>query len=66
MEREKINTIQETGKILKLHSVISIIIFIIGFFIIINNGESEAGKYMFFGGIIYYMITKIKIWWNHK
>lgn len=72
-----VTTVQETGKRLKVHIMLSLAIFFIGiisaavsFSAAQNNaGEIEASPYpglMIFVGAIWYVITRFRIWWHHK
>ena len=68
-------TTQETSKKLKLHTIISAIMFWIGIFGSYFVMKSHSTEYpintLFFFyllaiGSIWYLYTKIKIWWHHK
>jgi uncharacterized C2H2 Zn-finger protein len=71
--KEKPTTIELTGKKLKLQKVLSVLCIIIGFiwvYLSINKNEhSEPSKLSFWVvaiGIVWYIITKIRIWWEHR
>ena len=69
VDKERIHTIQETGKSLKVYKLISIISAVIGFIMLIKtSGENPSGigALMFFGGVALYIITSFRVWWNHK
>ncbi len=70
-----IKTVQETSKKLKLQILISSIMFWVGIiwlFIEINNvkingGEpSQTPNFLLLIGIIWYVVTKVRVWWHHK
>jgi hypothetical protein len=69
---DKITTIQETSKTLKEHIVHSVIIIIGGilFFIIgavtYRQAMIPIGLILFLIGAIWFIATKINIWWHHK
>ena len=69
---DALTTIQGTHKKLKLQSVISTVLFIIGLFgsIIVSQslkpGESSIFFLILAVGIIWHVTTKIRIWWNHN
>ncbi|MCP5017616.1 MAG: hypothetical protein GY938_20445 [Ketobacter sp.] len=63
-------TIQETSKRFKLQILISILLMAFGF--LIGMGEAQMGNDSStpFGvaafGLLWYVVTKFRIWWNHK
>ena len=65
-------TIQETSKKLKVHILISAFIFWIGVGLMIGGVNILDTNIVIFSiliiaiGFIYYIVTKIRIWWNHK
>lgn len=70
-----LTTTQGTSKRLKLHSLLSSVIFIIGFlgtfFQLQNNDPGNEGAspiwfLMLVAGIIWFTTTKIRIWWLHR
>lgn len=59
-------TIQLTSKKLKLHGLLAGLCIIGGFFgagISPENGAISAGILLV--GMVWYVVTKIRIWWNH-
>lgn len=60
-------TIQETGKRLKLHTLLSVILMLTSIAIAITD-ESFIGYGVIglFVGIVWYLITRFRIWWNHN
>ena len=64
-----VQTIEQTGKSLKLQKVISIIMALVGAGLI---GSEKGGMQMVLGwamldiGILWFIVIKIAIWWNHK
>lgn len=72
IEESYIQTIEETGKSLKLQKVLSIIMMIIGGVMIGNGMENKVFGIELTGwallqiGLVWFIITKIRIWWNHK
>lgn len=72
-----LTTTQETSKKFKLHSLISLLSIFLGFALsMILMGEpgektepSMMGLIpgiMIIGGIIWFIVTKFRIWWHHK
>lgn len=65
-----VKTIQETGKKLKLHTLISLAIICAGVVMMIANNEGPEGRatplLLIVLGFIWYFITRIRIWWHHK
>lgn len=74
-----IHTIQETSKKLKIHVIYASVIIVMGvigtfgYLLLMNiNGKGEPDGLIFipitffFIGAIYYVITKLRIWWHHK
>jgi len=65
-------TIEFTSKKLKAHRIISITVMIISFLLAgmwkQNNNEILANVSMgiFFTALIWFGITKIRVWWNHS
>ena len=67
-------TIQETSKKLKFHIIISAILFWGGLIMLFGNIDSvKAGESMsllpsfaMMAGLIWYFVTRIRIWWHHK
>ena len=70
-----LTTVQETSKKLKIQIVIASIIFWIGVVWLIggvvsaNQGGGEPSSMaglLLFVGIVWYMVTRFRIWWHHK
>ena len=65
-----LSTIQETSKKFKLHTVLSISLMALGVVIIgandSTNQESAVGPAMLAGGLIWYIVNRVRIWWHHK
>lgn len=70
-----LTTVQETSKKLKVHIIISSILFWVGLiwlFVDINavsqgdNKLSAIPYLLLFIGFVWYSVTKIRIWWHHK
>lgn len=61
---------QETSKKLKLQSVLSVSLMGLGVIVIGANNDtgnpSMAGPLMFGGGLIWFIVNRIRIWWHHK
>ncbi|WP_404397927.1 zinc ribbon domain-containing protein [Idiomarina loihiensis] len=75
VEREehekKLTTTQLTAKSLKLQGLISLVIVIVGFYIIITGDASDESTSIWpplitFLALVWWVITRIRIWWNHK
>jgi len=70
-----LSTIQQTSKHLKVHVIISSLMFWIGiiwFFVAAGSGDGEqmaagvGGLLLFLVGLVWLVATKIRIWWHHK
>ena len=69
-----LNTIQETSKKFKAQILISLALLFTGLvmlFSITGDPDAAADKatipsFMFIGGLIWYIVTKFRIWWHHK
>jgi len=66
-----VQTIERTAKRLKLNTLLSAICCVVGI-IIMANGDSRAdsaagpiGLLVLFVGLIWFVVTRIRIWWNH-
>ncbi len=70
MKEEKVYTIQETGKGLKLHYVISKFFIFMGCIMLMFSNQDKHtivwGSLFALFGFAYLIITRIRIWWNHK
>lgn len=70
----EVSTIELTGKRLKLHSLLSALAIIVGLVWLIANtstGQPSVGGMMvsaglMVGGLAWFVITRIRIWWHHK
>lgn len=68
----KVITVQETSKRLKSQVLLSTSVFIIGliwFIASINSDSSETAMIPFLLiliGIVWNIVTRIRIWWHHK
>ena len=65
-----LTTVQETSKKLKLHTLISILAIIIGvvWWIGTPEGNEPSGIAILLvaGGLVWYLVTRFRIWWHHK
>lgn len=65
-----LTTVQETSKKLKLHTLISVLAIIIGvvWLIATPQGEAYSGFAILIiaGGLFWYFVTRLRIWWHHK
>ena len=65
-----LTTVQETSKKLKLHTLISVLEIVIGvvWLIATPEGGEPSGLAIFFvaGGLLWYFVTRFRIWWHHK
>lgn len=63
-------TIQETSKKLKLQTLISVAVVIVG--VVWAMGQSESSEpsgipaILIFSGLVWFIVTRIRIWWHHK
>ena len=70
-------TIEKTGKSLKLHQLLSFLFIVIGFGIAAIaittrpkdtteiSSAALAGSFMFVGGLMWRVVTRIRVWWHH-
>lgn len=66
-----LQTVQETSKRLKAHILISSLMFWAGAIWFFTAGVSDEGMIvvsmlLMLGGLVYYIVTKSRIWWHHK
>jgi uncharacterized membrane protein YvbJ len=61
----QLTTVQETSKRLKIHILISALLFWSGIILVFSEHFRFAGLPIFVG-FIWYVITKTRIWWHHK
>jgi hypothetical protein len=69
-----LTTIQETSKKFKIHTIISVLAIIIGvvWLVGVPNAAEQGGESSFiaplliFAGLVWFIVTKIRIWWHHK
>ncbi len=63
-------TVERTSKQLKLHQVVSVLFIIVGgvwVYSASNAGTSPGVGAWFLGiGLVWYIVTRIRIWWHHK
>lgn len=71
----QLTTTQETSKKLKLHTLISALLVAFGFmFLVLTAGVNKANggepsvfpAIMMTVGLIWFVVTKFRIWWHHK
>lgn len=61
-----------TSKRLKLQTLLAAATIVIGFVVIMNTSASSSvassviGTLMLLVGLVWLVITRIRIWWNHK
>lgn len=66
---EQILTIQATSKTLKLHLLIAIALIVAGILVAIlssSQNVSAIGTLTTVAGVIWFGVTKFRIWWNHR
>lgn len=69
-----IKTVEETSKNLKLHTLLSLSTMVIGliWLVYIKSNYQEIPSFagipfiMMVVSVLWYLITRIRIWWNHK
>ncbi len=71
-------TIQQTSKRLKMHTILALLMIITGLLMVMQSPstpENNQGIFGFspslpaltvFSGIIWYIVTRCRIWWHHK
>ena len=71
-ESTRLTTIQETSKRLKIHIIGAAIFFWGGIAWMILSAKSGSSEpsiipgFMLLAGFVWYIATKIRIWWHHK
>ena len=68
---QRLATVQETSKKLKLQSLIAVTLLIVGFawFFVASQADAEppgAAMAMVVIGFIWYIVNRFRIWWHHK
>ena len=70
-------TIEKTGKSLKLQQLLSLGMIVLGFVIVVSSvaasepgtktvsSATTAGSMTLVGGLLWRVVTSIRIWWNH-
>lgn len=70
-----LTTVQETSKRLKLHTLGSVFLLIVGLVWLIIAIQAESGSnnvnttipaFMVWIGFIWFIVTRFRIWWHHK
>jgi uncharacterized membrane protein YvbJ len=65
-----LSTIQQTSKRLKVHIVLSSVAFWIAAILLLASFASEAPSpfaiFLVLVCMVWYLVTKIRIWWHHK
>src|SRR5690554_1631201 len=70
----RLTTTQVTSKKLKLQSLISVVLIIVGVIGLFSSGANTpegdtppAWPFLFFtAGFVWYLVTRFRIWWHHK
>jgi uncharacterized membrane protein YvbJ len=69
---DHLTTTQGTSKRLKLQSVFAVLLMIFGGCMVYVTASvdasdpSMAGAWMFFIGLVWYIATRVRIWWHHS
>lgn len=68
---QELTTIQQTSKKLKLHTVLSVLIAVIGIIVLFGDSDAEGhgasfGALLAIGGLTWFFVTRIRIWWHHS
>lgn len=63
-----VQTIEQTSKRLKLYYILSLVLIIFGIIFGFNESKviANLGGLLLIVGVILFVVTKIRIWWNHK
>ena len=68
--QSNIVTTQETGKTLKLNSLLSGLVTAIGVVVMFSGGRTVEGSpliaLVIFIGLAWFTVTRFRIWWHHK
>lgn len=63
-------TTQETSKTLKIHTLISTCLVILGLIITMSaeagGGSQTLGVLMAVAGFVWFIVTRFRTWWHHK
>ena len=63
-------TVELTSKRLKLHTMLSVMLLIVGgvwlWVAIDADADAMIPGWLTFIGIVWYVVTRIRIWWHHK
>jgi uncharacterized membrane protein YvbJ len=67
---ERVQTIELTSKRLKKQLLYSVALIIVGLILVGSGKPGSAtqyfGGFVIFIGFVWLIVTRIKIWWNHK
>ena len=66
-----ITTVQETSKRLKLHTLISVVMICVGVVWAMAvaqdpNGSGTLAALLIVAGLVWYLVSRVRIWWHHK
>ena len=62
-----LTTTQQTGKPLKAQIMLSVLVAVIGVLWQIGaEGNSVVASVLIFCGLLWLIVTKLRIWWHHK
>lgn len=63
-------TVQKTSKTLKIHSLLSGLCLLLGVVMTMvtlkSDSPSGLAPLLMFGGGIWFIVTRVRIWWHHK
>jgi len=72
----RLSTVQLTSKKFKIHTLIAIGLFVLGvIWMLVESQRVQAGQQggetpfavlFMLSGLIWYVVTRIRIWWHHK
>ena len=66
-----LTTIQQTSKKFKMHTLIAVLLIIVGVVWIIGNssdgqsGDGAIPSLLIFVGLVWFVITRLRTWWHH-
>jgi len=68
--KNETHTVQQKAKIGKLEQLLSILLIFIGFILavwgyIINSPIKMAGTMLFLVGFVWFIFSRVMVWWDH-
>lgn len=70
-EPEEVQTIEQTGKVYKAQTLLSVMMIFFGMLACIGGasstpkGEAPAGMWIFLAGAVWFIVVRFLSWWDH-